>query len=130
VAIVDDFAERHPYGSGVDDDDRDSFVLGDLPALPDDVRLRVLAGALDPDAPPAPLDLLPADPELPDPTEEQPVVDADHSTDDHAGEFPTFPDTDGGHEPNLTHELDGHDVGGHDVGGHDLDGHTGGHESW
>jgi hypothetical protein len=127
VAIVDDFAERHPYGSAADDDDRDSFVLGELPALPDDVRLRVLAGALDPDAPPAPLDLVPPDPAPSDSTEEQSVVDAGHDVPDHAHnvEFPAIPDTDDGHEPHLTHDL-----GGHDISGHDLDGHTGDHENW
>jgi hypothetical protein len=59
---VDDYPEHHPGGDDDGNDEGVTLSLDDLPALPADVRLRVLANALDPDAPPAPLSLLPADP--------------------------------------------------------------------
>jgi hypothetical protein len=53
-----DSESRVPDG---DDDGGVTLSLQDVPALSTEVRLRVLAGALDPDAPAASPDLVPSD---------------------------------------------------------------------
>jgi hypothetical protein len=58
---VADFLEPDSRASHDGEDAGVTLSLQDLPALSAEVRLRVMAGALDPDAPVASLDLVPAD---------------------------------------------------------------------
>jgi hypothetical protein len=85
---VPDFVEPDSRAPDGDDDGGVTLSLQDLPALSAEVRLRVLAGALDPDAPAAPLDLVPADGPDPDGADLDPVeaaatltADPEHSDD-------------------------------------------------
>jgi hypothetical protein len=58
---MDVFAQAHPPESSDEENEPMTLSLNDVPALPADVRLRVLATALDPHAAPPPEDLVPVE---------------------------------------------------------------------
>lgn len=103
----------------------DEPIFGDLdemalPELPDSVWMRLLANALDPDAPQTSLDLIPADEPVAglvddvlvdDWTTDEPAVDAtgDTGPDEHSGGSDLLPH----HDPALDADGLGH---GHDAG--------------
>jgi hypothetical protein len=107
--------------------DMDESIFGDLdemalPELPDSVWMRLLANALDPDAPPVGLDLIPVDL----PTDQAP---ADDDAAAMLGASDTD-DTDGGDgDVGTPDDEDGTDVVGlHDAPHDDI--HSGDHDSY
>ncbi len=110
--MVTDFAQHHPDENGADPMSEPALLsLDDHPDLPPEVALRVLAGALDPDAPPAPADLIPTDEPTVEPlgddvTPGEPAAGDEPMSDDLAGltagdDLPDWsvPDQDPGPDP-------------------------------
>lgn len=119
-------------GSEMDDSTTGSLDALELPELPDTVWLRLLANALDPDAPPASADLIPVDDAVTPADDLTGLSDGVIPTEDLDDGDPTF---DGFHHGGPDHHGDGgaallphHDpasddpsTGGSHTGGHDHD---------
>ncbi len=109
----------------------DESILGDLdemslPELPDSVWMRLLANALDPDAPPTSFDLIPVDePGAVTPDDDGAMLGDDRAS-DATEDLPTSDDgLDDSSDP--WHPPSHDDLGGHDQYGHGV--HDGGESS-